>query len=142
MSKVAQIPPESALAFVPVVERMMNGRVWTSPLLYSAKDIIFATMERRMALFIFYDSDWTEPFLFSAVRIDTYPQGRVACIVALAGERIRAAIEWREKFELWCKMQNCDHIYFETHSKLAKIMQRYGYTSPSVAVYKPLVTVQ
>ena len=138
--EVSQVPPEYARHYLIPITGLMNDKVFSDTLLYTAADIIVGAMNGELALFIFYE-DQEAPFLFAAVKISQYPQGKAATIIALAGQNIRAAIEWREGFELWCQMQGCQVIYFNTHRKLAKIMERYGYRSRSVAVFKPLMTV-
>jgi hypothetical protein len=139
--QVAQVPPEAALSYLYTVRRLMEEHTYNWILLYTADDIIRGVMDGKLALIIFYEHDHEDPFLFAAIRLDTYPQGRAATVIALAGRYVKAAVEWSPNFEEWCRMQGCTHIYFNTHPKLAKILERKGYRTRSVAVYKPLMTL-
>lgn len=136
--KVGVVESNDALRFLPLLKQKMDSQAWTAPLLYSAEDIIAQVIDGRLALFIFFER-YETPFLFAVVRLDRYPQGLCATIIALAGSRIRCAMAWSEKFDLWCKMQGAEHITFQTNAKLARLMRRFGYTEISVAVYKPLM---
>lgn len=138
--QVGLVDPHDALRFLPLLKRKLENQVWTAPLLYSPEDIIYGVMQKRLAMFIFFET-YEEPFLFAVVRLDTFPQGLCANIIALAGSRVRCAMAWSEKFDLWCKIQNAEHITFQTNEKLARLMKRFGYKTVSVAVYKPLMSV-
>lgn len=136
--KVAQVPPTMALMYLPCIRALMEGKKFPELVLHTADDIVRLTMDGKLVLFIFFE-DEDPPFLFAAVRVTDFPQGRVATVVLAAGERIRTLLSWMPNFEKWCRFQECDFIVANVSLTFAKIVRKkYGYKARQLVLYKSL----
>ncbi len=138
--EVSLIPASLVAMARPEVDRMMQGVVFSAPALYSMDDMFKDLEAGKRQLWMFHEH--SENFLFAMSRIVEYPQGSVCIIGPIAGRRIRAALSFRDRFELWARWQGATLIHAEVGEKLYKILKHIGYEATGYAVYKPLMTVQ
>jgi hypothetical protein len=122
----------------PVVERLMKGVIFSSPVLYTIDDIFDRLEGQKMQLWLWYDEMPEDAFLFAITLIEKFPRGQMAHIMLMAGKKFRSAIEFNDTFVTWSKVQKCDYIHFECSPKMATVMKRLGYHATAMAVYKPL----
>lgn len=138
--EVSLVPAELIPFARPEVERLLQGVVFSAPMLYSMDDIFRDLYLGKRQLWFFHEND--ENFLFAMTRIVEYPQGKLCVIGPIAGKRLRAALAFRDRFEMWARWQGALMLHAEVGEKLYKILKHLGYQATGYAVYKPLMTMQ
>lgn len=121
----------------PYVDKLMSNIVVNSPLLYTVDDIYERLRNGKFQLWLFQHQD-EDPHLMVVTHVERFPRGSIATIMLLAGSHFRHAKAFAGRFEDWCREVGCQYIHFECSPKVAKIMQKLGYTATAMAVYKPL----
>lgn len=131
----------SVAAWRPIVEQLLQGCVFSSPMLFTIDDLFAELRAGAMQLWLFTEAEGEAPCLFVVTRIEQYPRGKICTIYLAAGRRLRLAMAWRGQFEAWCKMMKCDYVHYLCNEKLMRIMRPFGYTPTAYAVFKPLYTM-
>lgn len=138
--EVSLIPAALADLARPEVDRLLRGVVFSAPMLYTIDDIFEEIRAGKRQLWMFHEHD--ENFLFAVTRIVPFPQGSMCVIGPIAGKRIRVALAFRDRFEIWARWQGAMMLHAEVGEKLYKVLRHIGYEATGYAVYKPLMTVQ
>lgn len=133
--------PAALIPFArPEVDRLMQGVVFSAPMLYTMDDIFEDLKANKRQLWMFHEHG--ENFLFAMTRVVEYPQGNMCVIGPIAGRRVRAALAFRDRFEMWARWQGAVVLHAEVQEKFYKVLRHFGYQATGYAVYKPLMTVQ
>lgn len=139
--QIMLVPQAMVGSMKPIVEGLLNGKEFSSPVLYSIDQMFDRLSEGKMQLWLAGDSGEL-PFLFMVTEIAEYPAAKTARICMIAGSRLRDVLFFAPKFELWCRMQGALYSEATVPPKLSTVLARYGFKATALAVWKPLMTVQ
>lgn len=140
-TQVMLVPEESTDRLRETVERLLRGVKFAAPTLYSLDDLFSDLRIGRKQLWIFYEDEPEEAFLFGIMRVADFPQGKMAVIGPIAGRRFKAMFDFYPRFELWMQMQGIACIHAEVGEKLRRVLNKRGFVATGFAMYKSLRTM-
>src|SRR5688572_10079784 len=121
---ILHVSPETTPVAREIIERLMRGVVFNSPVLYTIDDLFERLLSGKMQLWLWSESRDGEPYLFAITLLEAFPRGKVAHVFLAAGKRFRKMADFAIDFEEWAKMQGATYVHFECSPKMAKIMGR------------------
>lgn len=140
-TQVVLIPAESVGLFKPTVQQLLRGVTFSTPMLYTIDDLFIDLALNKKQLWLFYEDDPEDAFLFAVTRLADFPQGKMMVVGLMAGRRVKALLDFYPRFELWSKMQGAICIHAEVGEKLKRLLQKRGFVATGYAMYKSLITM-
>lgn len=134
------VPAGMVEQFIPTVCRLLDGKRFPGPFFFSLGQMFELMKQSRMQLWVVFE-DGEEPHLIGVTELTTYPAGKVLRYCLLAGSGLRRALPLVGKVEKWAMMEGAFCSELSTHPKLASVLRRYGFRSPLMTMFKPLVNV-
>jgi hypothetical protein len=137
------VPEAEAEAHLETVKRLIAGRRFHAPVLYTPEQLIEMVAVGRMQLWLIRAIGEKAPCLFMVTEIMDYPAGRSINICLAAGSKMYPAMrKFFPMFLIWCQRHHADYIECTTLPSISKILMRMGFSPTGVRLHYPLVVMQ
>lgn len=118
------------------VFRLLEGKEFNAPVLYSADQIIDMIAQGRMQIWFIRVVGEERPCLFMLTELLNYPAGRTVNICLTAGSKLwPAARKFFPMFVVWCRKHQADYIECTTRPDIAAVLRRLGFAYTGVRMH-------
>lgn len=125
------------------LERLLAGKVFNAPVLYTIDQAIAMVANGRMQLWMIRQTGEIPPCLFMLTEIIEYPAGRTVNICLTAGSKmLPAAKQLFTLFLAWAMRRKVDYIECTTKPSIMRVLERFGFTVTGVRLHYPLKRMQ
>ena len=125
------------------VERLLAGRKFNAPVLYSIDQAFDLVAANRMQLWMIRIVGEDKPCLFMLTEIVQYPAGKTVNVCLTAGAKLLPAA--RQLFTLflaWSMKHEIDYIECTTKPSVMRALVKLGFTPTGVRLHYPLRRMQ
>lgn len=125
------------------LERLLAGKVFNAPVLYTIDQAIDMIAIGRMQLWMIRQSGEVQPCLFMLTEIMEYPAGRTINLCLAAGSKMYpAAKQLFTLFLAWAMKRKVDYIECVTKPSIMRVLERFGFSVTGVRLHYPLKRMQ
>lgn len=125
------------------LERLLAGKVFNAPVLYTIDQAVAMVANGRMQLWMIRQVGDERPCLFMLTEIIEYPAGRTINICLTAGSKmLPAAKQLFTLFLAWAMRRKVDYIECTTKPSIMRVLERFGFSVTGVRLHYPLKRMQ